>query len=90
MSKLSFLEGECLQESGVCASVYPFRNEEGDEELPPTRHISTSHCVPSGVPARGPRKAELDCTSFRNGLLLLQPRLSSIAQESNSFQKDME
>ena len=48
MNKHGFLEREelCLQESGVCASVCPFRTEEGDAELPPTPHLSGSHCVP--------------------------------------------
>ena len=87
MSKLGFL-GRRVSPGfwGLCLSL----SFQGDAELPPSPHISTSHCVPSGVPVRGPRKAELNCTSFRNGLLLLQPRLSSIAQESNSFQKDIE
>ena len=31
-----------------------------------------------------------DCTSFRDGLFQLHPRLSSIDQESKLFQKDMD
>ena len=47
MNKRGFLErGQLgLQESGACASVCPFRTEEGDTGLLLTPQFSTSHCV---------------------------------------------
>lgn len=81
MNKHGLLEREelGLQESGVCASVCPFRTEEGGAELPPTPCFSTSHCVPIWGAGQRAKKSRADCTSFRNGLLQPQPSLSSIA-----------
>ena len=68
-----------LQESGVCASVCPFRTEEGDTGLLPTPQFSTSHCVSIRGDSQRAKKNRADCTSFRNGLLQPQPSLSSMA-----------
>lgn len=76
-----------LQESGVCASVCPFRTGGGDTGLLPTAQFSASTVSKSGVTARGPGRNRADCTSFRNGLPQPQPSLSSMAGEPNLSKK---
>ena len=52
--------------------------------------MSTAHCVPIWGASQRAREIRADCTSFRDGLFQLHPRLSSTDQESKSFQKDMD